>query len=83
MAHTKNTLAQKQRTLEFFIDENGRFSWGEESDETADEILGETKRKTSEHERIAITLVSLLASHLKTEEGEDLSNAQASFHSQN
>ena len=48
MAHTKNTLAKKQKTLEFFIDENGGFSWGEESDETADEILGEPKRKASE-----------------------------------
>jgi hypothetical protein len=48
MAHTKNSLSTKQKTLEYFIDETGRFSWGDECDETADEILGDPKQRASE-----------------------------------
>src|SRR4030095_5262292 len=38
MAHVKNSLSAKQKTLEYFLNENG-FSWGDESDETADDSL--------------------------------------------
>ena len=46
MAHIKNSLSAKQRTLEYFIDDTGRFSWGVESDETADEALGAGEPKS-------------------------------------
>lgn len=41
MAQSKGSVAGQQRSLEYFIDETGAFSWGDECDETADDILGE------------------------------------------
>jgi RecA-family ATPase len=46
MIHSKGSLSGKSRTLEFFIDDDGRFRWGAESDETADEALGAGEPKS-------------------------------------
>jgi hypothetical protein len=40
MAHTKGSVSGKNRAIEFFIDDDGRFKWGKQSDETADDVLG-------------------------------------------
>jgi RecA-family ATPase len=40
MAHAKSSLASLQPTLEFAINDDGSFSWGDETHETADEALG-------------------------------------------
>lgn len=40
MAHAKSSLAGLQSTIEYFIDKDGGFRWGEQTTETADEALG-------------------------------------------
>jgi RecA-family ATPase len=47
MAHAKASLAGLQPTVEFFIDKDGGFRWGDETGDTADDALGtgEPKRE--------------------------------------
>ena len=49
MAHAKSTLAGFQPTLEYFIDKDGLFRWGNQTTETADEALG-TGEPRKKHE---------------------------------
>ena len=65
MAHTKGSLSKKDKTIEFFIDDDGRFKWGKRSDETADEILGvgepKGKREAQQFENARKFLEEILA----------------------
>jgi hypothetical protein len=45
MAHTKGSVAGFQPTLEFFIDDQGVFRWGQQRTETADDALGSGESK--------------------------------------
>jgi hypothetical protein len=51
MAHVKSSLARLQPTLEFSIGEDGEFSFGAETSETADEALG-TGEPPKQRERV-------------------------------
>jgi RecA-family ATPase len=55
MAHTKGSVAGFQPTIEFFIDDQGAFRWGQQTADTADEALGtgEPKRDREARERDA------------------------------
>jgi RecA-family ATPase len=65
MAHTKGSLSKKNKTLEFFIEDNGRFKWGKQSDETADDALGagesKGKREAQQFESAKKFLEEILA----------------------
>src|SRR5262245_1926492 len=54
MTHTKGSVSSKTRSLEYFIDDDGGFRWGSQSDETADDVLGvgESKAKRESRELI-------------------------------
>lgn len=57
MAHSKATLAGLQPTIEFFIDSDGGFRWGNQTSDTADDALGtgEPKRERESKQLDAAT----------------------------
>jgi hypothetical protein len=51
MTHTKGSLSAKNRAIEYVLGENGDFRWGNQSDETADDILGAGESKAKREAR--------------------------------
>lgn len=51
MAHMKCNIAGLQPTLEFFIDDNGIFSWGSTIEQTADDIITPPSKKGPDPEK--------------------------------
>jgi len=49
MTHCKCSFGPKQPTLEFFIEKDGNFRWGNQTMETADELLGPEQSRQREH----------------------------------
>jgi len=53
MAHSKSSLSQLQPTVEFFINADGSFRWGQQTSDTADDALG-TGEPPKQRERVQL-----------------------------
>lgn len=61
MAQVKASLGAYQPTLEYFIDDDGGFSFGDETTETADDILGTGETKEGKIDRAEQFIKEVLA----------------------